>query len=301
MNNFTIFYCWENNIPKQKNIIEKIIKKSIKDLKKEDSTTIIELDRDTKNKIGAVDIVNTIFHKINESDLFIADVSFVNINKTPNPNVLIELGYAINHLGNERIILLFNSAKGKPEKLPFDINKMRVLSFNLKRIEQFEIELKHAIKSIYQIGKYEYIYPDWVIHDSKIFKNLISSFPDRLDLFFNELLTKRYYKSEDLYFLRNFDYDIKNPEFYIINPKLRDTIIRFNESLIEMDIKLSLLVTPPELHSKKYTFKAPQNGDIEVCNRFYKDLDELQTLCNIASINYIEMRNTATQIFGEIN
>lgn len=48
MNNFTIFYCWENNIPKQKNIIEKIIKKSIKDLKKEDSTTIIELDRDTK-------------------------------------------------------------------------------------------------------------------------------------------------------------------------------------------------------------------------------------------------------------
>lgn len=95
MNNFTIFYCWENNIPKQKNIIEKIIKKSIKDLKKEDSTTIIELDRDTKNKVGAVDIVNTIFHKINESDLFIADVSFVNINKTPNPNVLIELGYAI--------------------------------------------------------------------------------------------------------------------------------------------------------------------------------------------------------------
>lgn len=122
-----------------------------------------------------------------------------------------------------------------------------------------------------------------------------------MDLFFNELLTKRYYKSEDLYFLRNFDYDIKNPEFYIINPKLRDTIIRFNESLIEMDIKLSLLVTPSELHSKKYTFKAPQNGDIEVCNRFYKDLDELQTLCNIASINYIEMRNTATQIFGEIN
>ena len=39
----------------------------------------------------------------------------------------------------------------------------------------------------------------------------------------------------------------------------------------------------------------------EIEDRFYKDLDELQTLCNIESINYIEMRNTATQIFGEIN
>lgn len=37
---------------------------------------------------------------------------------TPNPNVLIELGYAFKALGHERVILVFNRAFGKIEELP---------------------------------------------------------------------------------------------------------------------------------------------------------------------------------------
>ena len=59
----------------------------------------------------------------------------------PNPNVLIELGYAIKTLGWSKIICLFNSQTGKIEDLPFDINHNRVTAYtsnleNKKRISE---------------------------------------------------------------------------------------------------------------------------------------------------------------------
>lgn len=38
----------------------------------------VEVDRDTKNELGSPDIVNTIFAKIDECDLFVADISIIN-------------------------------------------------------------------------------------------------------------------------------------------------------------------------------------------------------------------------------
>lgn len=39
---------------------------------------------------------------------------------TPNPNVLVELGYAAHSLGWDRIIVVVNTAHGAIEELPFD-------------------------------------------------------------------------------------------------------------------------------------------------------------------------------------
>lgn len=50
--------------------------------------------------------------------------------KTPNANVLIELGYAIATVGWNRIILVFNEASGDVTDLPFDINQQRVARYN---------------------------------------------------------------------------------------------------------------------------------------------------------------------------
>ena len=45
--------------------------------------------------------------------------------KTPNPNVLLELGYGAAILGSQRIILLLNKHYGSPESLPFDLKFRR--------------------------------------------------------------------------------------------------------------------------------------------------------------------------------
>lgn len=69
------------------------------------------------------------------SDIFVADVTIINGDylgrKTPNPNVLIELGYAIKSLDWNRIILLYNEDYGSIEEIPFDINHQRMTKYSL--------------------------------------------------------------------------------------------------------------------------------------------------------------------------
>jgi hypothetical protein len=43
----------------------------------------------------------------------------------PNPNILIELGYAVAKKGWERIICVMNQQYGGPSKLPFDLQHRR--------------------------------------------------------------------------------------------------------------------------------------------------------------------------------
>jgi hypothetical protein len=60
--------------------------------------------------------------------------------ETPNPNVLLELGYAISQLGWDRILLVENTAFGSPERLPFDLRARRVVSYSsTDAIEKSEI------------------------------------------------------------------------------------------------------------------------------------------------------------------
>jgi hypothetical protein len=53
----------------------------------------------------------------------------------PNPNVLLELGYAAHCLGWERVILVMNSHFGPPEFLPFDLRHRRFpISYHLRTV-----------------------------------------------------------------------------------------------------------------------------------------------------------------------
>ncbi len=68
-----------------------------------------------------------------------ADVSAIGLDQTdesktiPNPNVVFELGYAVAHLGWERVILLVNEVYGPVEKLPFDFDRNRASPFRFAR------------------------------------------------------------------------------------------------------------------------------------------------------------------------
>lgn len=135
-NNFSIFYSWQSDVPNNKNFVQKCIDKAIKNVKRKHSTNLqltINIDRDTKGESGSPAIAQTIFRKINISDIFICDVTNINKDRnsrfTPNPNVLIELGYAIKTLGWERVICVCNTDFGDVEDLPFDIRGHRVTIF----------------------------------------------------------------------------------------------------------------------------------------------------------------------------
>ena len=139
----TIFYSWQSDLPgnETRNIIQDGIKDAVRLLR---DTVDIEADRDTKGEYGSPDIVNTIFSKIDECDIFVADVSAVckyevtdkdgNVKTKymPNPNVMLELGYATHVVGWENVICVLNSDYGAPGDMPFDIASRRLTPFSLK-------------------------------------------------------------------------------------------------------------------------------------------------------------------------
>ncbi|MGZ8174461.1 MULTISPECIES: hypothetical protein [Methylobacter] len=135
----TIFYSWQSDLDASgnRNLIEDALKRSIKSIKKDDTESVEPvLDRDTAGISGSPSISESIFAKITLADVFVADVSLINPESgkrlTPNPNVLVELGYAIAQLGWERVVLVQNTAYGSPEDLPFDLRGRRVVPYSFR-------------------------------------------------------------------------------------------------------------------------------------------------------------------------
>lgn len=133
-----VFYSWQSDLPNATNrgLIQDALQAAATSIAADKSIEIEPVvDRDTQGVPGSPDIASTIFAKITAADVFVADVSIVARSKGkrafPNPNVLVELGYAYKALGHERIILVFNSSFGKITELPFDLRMRRVLSYNM--------------------------------------------------------------------------------------------------------------------------------------------------------------------------
>lgn len=166
-NRVTVFYSWQSDTPSNvnRNFIEKALKEALKRLRSDaelDSPlrdSVVELDKDTKGVAGSPPIAQTILAKIEQCAVFVADLTFVGQSKAdvhssiekqrlfPNPNVLIEYGYALRCHTHAKIIGVVNTAFGEPnsETLPFDLGHLRWpityrLSENsdLDKTDQFE-------------------------------------------------------------------------------------------------------------------------------------------------------------------
>ncbi len=136
-----IFYSWQSDCPNKTNrgFIQDALKKSVKALKKNKSISVEPvIDRDTAGVAGSPNIVESIFSKIDNASVFVCDVSITYKNTSienkfsPNPNVLVELGYAIRTLGWSRIIMIVNTDLSDPKNLPFNIDHNRVLQYSTK-------------------------------------------------------------------------------------------------------------------------------------------------------------------------
>ncbi|MDX6271541.1 MAG: hypothetical protein QOD28_2764 [Acidobacteriota bacterium] len=130
-----IFYSWQRDLPNKTNrgFIQQALETAAKIVREDDSIEVEpSIDRDTEGVPGAPDITATIFKKIDAADVFVADISIIEKNRKrpiPNPNVLIELGYALKALGTEKIILVLNEAFGSEGELPFDLRQKRIIKY----------------------------------------------------------------------------------------------------------------------------------------------------------------------------
>jgi hypothetical protein len=138
-----IFYSWQSDLPNRTNrgLIQSALEKATKDIRSDDSIAIDPVvDRDTLGEPGAPDIAVTILRKIDEATAIVCDVSIVcrpdNGRACPNPNVLVELGYALKSISSERVILVFNTAYGDVSELPFDLRFKRVVTYQMSEDEE---------------------------------------------------------------------------------------------------------------------------------------------------------------------
>ncbi len=135
----TVFYSWQSDLPNTTNrgFIQDALERAAKEIRKDEEFGVDpSIDRDIVGVPGSPNIVAAIFEKIGRADVFVADVSFITPlvydgRPTPNPNVLIELGYAANRHGWNRILCVFNAATGRVEDLPFDIRQHSITCYSL--------------------------------------------------------------------------------------------------------------------------------------------------------------------------
>lgn len=175
MSDNRVFFSWQSDtdLKNGRTLIREALKQACEkirtDTNVDEAARDLSVDSDTKGVPGQPPIVDTIFKKIDTASVYVADFTLVgkrlNGRLMPNPNVLIEYGWALRALGFERIICVMNVAYGKPsdENLPFNLKHVRwPWGFNLpdgadkaereiekqKLISFFETSIKDCLKAL---------------------------------------------------------------------------------------------------------------------------------------------------------
>ncbi|MFI5089768.1 MAG: hypothetical protein ACHP7P_06895 [Terriglobales bacterium] len=138
-----VFFSWQNDTPTRegRNLIEKALRTAVANIAKDVTVEEavrggLEVDKDTQGVPGSPPLFDTILTKIRQAAVFVPDFTFVTTRSsdrpTPNPNVLIEYGYALKAVGHSGIIAVMNEAYGGPGSLPFDLAHHRFpIRYNL--------------------------------------------------------------------------------------------------------------------------------------------------------------------------
>jgi len=167
----SVFYSWQSESPEKTNryLIRDALEGAMRNIQNEYGLNERpEINHDTKGTPGLPDIVQTIFSKIEASSAFVADVTFTSESckgrLCANTNVLIELGFALHSLGDERIILVMNDAFGSPkDQMPFNLAARRwPITFTLQpgadkqayktAVKKLEDQLSIALKTMVNNG-----------------------------------------------------------------------------------------------------------------------------------------------------
>jgi hypothetical protein len=171
----TIFFSWQSDIPPVRNKLQKALRIVVKDLGNSlEEADRPELDSDTRGTYGSEQILATILSKIEACILFVADVTpIISTDKKmiPNPNVMIELGYALRAKGPRTRLYVFcrdSQVEVDIEKMPFDIRVNQLFGFGIKETPtDIAKRLEPVLKGMLDVqadvrdnGEYPYIYVD---------------------------------------------------------------------------------------------------------------------------------------------
>ena len=138
---YTIFFSWQSDEKRSRQILEAALLVAKDELEKNEGIHI-EIDHSTLGETGMQYIDQVILRKIDNCDLFLADITPVcnyeqqtgngqKVTKeVPNSNVLLELGYAMSALGVDYVIPVAHKCKWIPQNLPFDINHRTLYCFD---------------------------------------------------------------------------------------------------------------------------------------------------------------------------
>lgn len=153
----TIFYSWQTDLPNSTN--RQAIRSALLDVSSKIEEKFPDykmlIDEATRDESGSPDISSSILAKIKKCDVYVCDISIINsasdgnFRRTPNPNVLFELGYAVALIGWPRILLMFNECYGNIESdVPFDIRKHRISTFRLSVDDKRKKEVKNELSQL---------------------------------------------------------------------------------------------------------------------------------------------------------
>ena len=120
-----VFYSWQSEMPDHRDLVRDALAESMRRL-----PWGLELDESVRGVPGSPAIFKTITEKIDRCAIFIADLTicgkYFGQKSTPNPNVLVEYGYALRAVGAESILTILNRRFGPPDDLPFDLRASNV-------------------------------------------------------------------------------------------------------------------------------------------------------------------------------
>jgi len=149
----TIFWAWQDKLPRatNRNLIGRALEDAARKIHNDGSIAVDPaVVRDTSGEPGSPDVAATIFARIEVCDVFVCDVSL--IDGVPNPNVLIELGYAIRARGWPRIVMVFNAAFGDVENLPFDLRGKRVLKYEAREEDAERVLVRRELEGTLRLA-----------------------------------------------------------------------------------------------------------------------------------------------------
>ena len=144
-----IFFCYQSDYTESNEIISGLLEEIVEEINdKYVPIEPIEIERASSYGEGAVKIDSNLMKKIKKSVIFLADVTPVlkfdedNKNKAyPNPNVCIEVGYALKSKTEDRVVLCkYERDDFEEVNFPFDIDK------NRRFMSSDKSELKTEIK-----------------------------------------------------------------------------------------------------------------------------------------------------------
>lgn len=326
----TIFYSWQSDLSKEtnQNGIRLSIKSAIPLIEAMIDDLDITLDEATSNTPGSPYIPGKIVEKISKSDVFICDLtpigeSFDKKKKIANPNVLIELGYAVAELGWDRVIILLNTNYGQlPNDLPFDVDKHRATKFKiinkLDKGSKNELTkvLVEAIKLIIEKSplktfQEKTLNPEAVKknRDIKNLKKILSTIHIKtFDDFIDEAPSFLVY--DFLHYYEGFNAMFKSNTFHIHNVEVLDLIQKVYDNL---ETALSLNFAhhywmPPNSKRSKFTYPNDEKGykiaikDFEILFQNNEQLKKnFNTLIKYVRENYLEidLEETSKNAFND--